>query len=40
VGRVPIVVLAVGFLGGAFTELHHVGAIAAAVALTLAISRA
>jgi competence protein ComEC len=36
VGRLPIVVFAVGFLGGAFTELHHLGPVAFAVALTLA----
>ena len=37
-GRVPIVVLAVGVLGGAFAELHHLGAVAAAVALMVAIA--
>jgi competence protein ComEC len=38
VGRVPIVVLAIAFLGGVFAESHDLGAVAAAVALTLAIA--
>jgi len=38
VGRVPIVVLAVAFLGGALAELHHLAAAAVTVALVPAIA--